>query len=813
MRVLGRLILLLLFFAGAVVLYPPLRGLFQVPPPAPSLVQQLDLKARASTVYFLAEKDWTTFPVINQTARIRILTHAGVDPETQRQKPLRYGLQYQLLNDQQEVLKEGDYTHETQLPLPQYKRGVAFDPNVYTDRDLAVASGQFINLQVEGLPQAAYLRLRLKPLKEPLMNIAVRVYYEERMNERRASVTWERLNQKQKENLAEGIIYPPELLSRQERLNLLERQWQPIGPLGAEPNQGILFNLQGGLPARASEPQLRMPGLYAAPDRPLVLPVPASGQYRIQFTPLFEGASPLQLELKNVTETFQEPLLNTLPLTGKPASLHHEFSQGLLVVTPTQPGMLDGWALSQEKPTSLLPEPSYLRTWLVQAGLPLQYQLVQGAGVAAALKIDLRAYGEGRVLAKENPLQVHYRLLDAQGRSIDQGRLEAIAPLTLFDRIATAPQVPDLSEPASFFLRLPPDAVRLELSSEQKLLANAYTRPRDLPHRTRVPQDYYPWRGEEPAQPGWFILQPMNEPGRSLPSQGATSRLLHLQSRPLDRNAELLSGRYQWQSLDPQRSARGARMLMPLEGEESLRPRGLPAYYQPLEPGSQTVEIASPGVTRQLKPQLIYLREQSGPFKMRLAMGGERIQQELIGRRGQIDLPPIVPRRHRVDLAVNTQGIWLMNYRYPDQKGYILRMGFRLEKEPLRYQVQKRSGDSQIIGARFYSLGEKGAQSQIQVRLLPGPIGAKPTREWTHLERLYQIEPPAEASGVGYVLDHQYERVAHGQSLFLDLGSDLPEGLIQVDFSLLGGAPGYLIFHEILPGEHERTRSFREEQE
>lgn len=824
MRILGRLLLLLVFIGVVAFIYQPLRELFHVPSPPPAIVEQLDLEARPSTVYFLSEDDWLTFPVISQAARLRILTHAGAKPTAEHDVPMRYALEYELLDGNRTPLHEGLYTQETRIPKPLIKDGMPVARNLYSDQALSVAAGQSFNLQLDALPRMAYVRLRLKPLKEPLKNVAVRVYYEERMSEKQAAVAWERLSQTQKERLTQGVIYPPELLTRQERLNLLERQWQPVGPLGTNPAQGTLFNILGAEPFIDPDLMPRSPGLYAGPDRLGVLPIEEEGRYRVQFKPLIDAGLETELALRHVTEQFEEPREERLRLDGNPASGESKLSPGLLVVTPSQPGMLDMTRIDSPE-ESALPEPRYLRAWRVQPGLAVDFHLVPGEGSGTSLRLDLRAHGNGEPLSQEKMIQAEYRLLDAQGKEVDTGQLEASALPSLFDRVADAQPVADLSDPASFYLRLPPEAVRLEVTSQQQLLANAYTRPNDLPHRTRVPMDYYAWRGDDAGQPSWFILQPpetgssanqtpkaQDSPPIAPEVEVEESVVLHVQSRPPERDPELLAGRYQWEALDPQLAARGARILVPLRGEERLRASGLPSYYLPLEQGTQTVEIAAPGVTRSLDPQLVYLRDEAAPFSLRLRIDNRTVHHELIGRRGEIGLPPLSPGRHEVALDASTSGTWLMNYRYPDDTGYLSRMAFRLQETLLRYPVDKRE-DGQLVGARFYSLGEAGESSTIRVRLSPGALNSEPTQEWTHLERLYQVTPTAEEAKVGYVLDQQRERIAHGQPILIDLGSDLPDGSLAVDFSLESGAPGYIVFHKVLPGEHERARSFREEGE
>ncbi len=820
MRFLGRLLLLLFFFAAASYVYQPLRSLFKIPPPTPVVVQQLGLTAVSSTVYFLSDENWLTFPVISQAPRIRVLTHAGTETGVEPDLALNYALEYQLLDGNSNILGDGEYTHATVIPQPLVKDEVAVARNLYTDRQVSVAAGQSFNLLLDALPQTAYIRLRLKSLTPPIENVAVRVYYEERKSERRASVAWERLSHSQKERLAQGAIYPPEFLTRKEQLNLLERQWRPVGPLGTDPDQSVLFSLQGA--DSLVDPKLMpsAPGLFIAPDRLGILPIKSTGNYRIQFKPASsEYNLNAELMFNHVTEQLETPRKEFLTFEDKQVTTMQSLSPGLLVVTPNQPGMLNIWT-AENPDQSALPEPRYLRAWTLQPELPVRYKILDGDDVRTSLRLDLRAHSKLGPLPMEMLVQTEYRLLDDQGGILDEGNLESNVVPSIIDRLASNQSVANISEASSFFMRLPKGVAEIELRSHQELLVNAFTRPDDLPHRTRVPEDYYTWRGDDSGQPSWFILQPIKTQSKSKPlgqnessfKEPEISSVLHIQSRPPERDADLIAGRYQWQALDPQLSARGARILVPLKGEEQLRPSGLPSYFQPIKQGVQKVAIEAPGVSRRLEPKLIYIREKSDPFNLSLRMNNKEISQELIGRRGEFSLPPILPGSYEVELNASSSGLWLMNYRYPNDEGYLSRMAFRLDTKALRYPIIKRVG-GQIIGARFYSLGPVGAQSSVRVSIVPKTLKSKPTQEWTHLQRLYNMSPSIGDAGVGYVLDQQREKLAHGQPILIDLGNDLPNGPLTIEFSLDSGAPGYIVFYEVMPGEHERTRGFREEDE
>jgi hypothetical protein len=165
-----------------------------------------------------------------------------------------------------------------------------------------------------------------------------------------------------------------------------------------------------------------------------------------------------------------------------------------------------------------------------------------------------------------------------------------------------------------------------------------------------------------------------------------------------------------------------------------------------------------------------------------------------------------------VKLETSAPGQWLINYSDPGVDGFVRRMAYRLGEMPLRFPVAKRADESRLIGARFYSTGGAGTPSRIRASIKARPHMG-PTDTWTHLERLYLIAPSAGDARVGYVLDQQQERISQGQPILIELGNDLPDGPLEVEFALDSGAAGYLVFYQVLPGEHGRTQGFRERDE
>ncbi|MGE3297251.1 MAG: hypothetical protein AB7I68_07835 [Porticoccaceae bacterium] len=805
MRLLGRLLLLLLLAIAAALGHPYLRALWQAPVSLPRLVRELDLGVQPATVYFLSSDAWLTFPVSRQAQRMRVLTNAGADTVPMSEGDLGYILEYELLDANRRSLYRASYAHATRVPPPLIKDGMPVPQYLYADGDLAVAAGQSFQLRLHDLPQTAYIRLRVQPLAPPLTNIAVRVYREAQETEERAAILWTRLSQRRRAQLAADVIYPPELLLAQERLHLLDRAWKPVGPLGIEPPQDTLFAVEG---ADSMPEAVRPAGLHVSAERLGALPITRAGKFLVGFRPLADTAEQVRLELRQFTERFDQPRTIALDLPGDGSRVPQMLASGLVVVKASLPGSIELYT-AEEPDHSALPEPGQLRAYRVQPQAPIQFRLAPGEAAPRSLRLDVRAYGAGATLPPTQRIEAEYRLFDVAGGLIRAGELTAQVQPSAFDRIAATQPIADLSDPARFFFRLPPKVARVEVASRQTLLVNAYTRPSDLPHRTRVPIDYYPWRGDDREQPGWFILRP---PAAGLADTVAgeqTSVMLHIQSRPPERNPEVLAGRYGWEALDPQISARGARILVPVLDEDRLRPSGFPAYFQPLRPGAQRVAITAPGVERQLRPELVYLREQPDLFQLRMGIDGNRERYQRVGKRGVIQLPAMAPGQHVIQLETSAPGQWLINYSDPGVDGFVRRMAYRLGEVPLRFPVAKRADDSRLIGARFYSTGGAGMPSRIRASIKARP-DTGPTDTWTHLERLYLIAPSAGDAGVGYVLDQQQERISQGQPILIELGNDLPDGPVEIEFTLDSGAAGYLVFYQVMPGEHGWTQGFRE---
>lgn len=236
MRVLGRILVLLsilpvaLWGAGAIwSALAAWRGEGGTAPAARPAE-----KLRPVPTYVLGDNRWTVFPLAGRQPGIRLVSHADVVPEegVRPEWGWRYSLEYEVLDGGGEVIDAG---------APHYQAGLP----EFTDQTEAVASylgaatlptfRSTTSIALEDLPEdAAAIRLRAGATDEGVEAVNARIYAPEAVAQRELAVAWQRMSARDRRRLAAGNIYPPQLLSEEEKANLLRWRWRPVGPRGVE---------------------------------------------------------------------------------------------------------------------------------------------------------------------------------------------------------------------------------------------------------------------------------------------------------------------------------------------------------------------------------------------------------------------------------------------------------------------------------------------------------------------------------------------------------------------------------------------------
>jgi len=789
-------------------------------------LQQRIAVSNASFVYVLDRERWIEFKLPSGTDNIRLISNANIDAflPTEATDTWQYALHYQILNKQGEVIQDKVYHQHASLnKVENSETGQSFVPNFYLSGKLAPLDGQSFYLNLNILPDADRLRIRLADTIPEVLDAVVRLYYFEKIPERKIDLIWKRMSDKRKEKMASGNVYPLDLLTKQEIDNLLLMFQRPLSPLGIENyayESRILYSMQAYEGERVYDPVVSY-GVLINEHHRGVIPVPEhGGRVRLQFGPAYHDKvvdAPGTISIRWSGRTATERSVHHVAWKGEAVEFEHHFDGGLLEISAQNAIVASVFVIQDGLPVDMTPEPVYLRGYLTGPGQSLSYPVRHIEGNPTPLRVDFRYFHpytdqeSGDLLTSEQEtvaVPVGYSLIDENGEIVKQDELQLTADVSLYDRIAGDETRSGLSEPVSRYFMLPPHIREIRFHSGQPVLIGVYNRPEDLVHAVRVPENSYVSAWDEWNQPAWFPVRPNDYKRLILNSQ---SLLLTIQPKPPEDKPDLLAGRYQWEDYHPQNNRLARYVFAPLDQVEILREEAFLSVYQPVVPGKQVdFDFRIPPGASTIAPRLAYFREQDDPFELSVILDHELyFSQRVSGRQGEIQLPVIPAGRHTVKVETDASVQVMFNHAKPVPDGFLRRLVNRFDRNTLTFVYARNTLEEESLSARLYmpfDLAERTAVKVKVERINLEPM--VPMSSWSFSTLRFDVRPGSIALPV---MGTQSERVDYGHPFFLTLGENLPMGNYFVHFFLENGnRSGYLSLSKVTPGIFQEREIFHE---
>lgn len=240
--------------------------------------------SRVSLSYELSSQRWTEFPLLKVTKRIKAVTNAEIPIESARflEGVYKYAVEYEVISTSGTVVTEGEYYFMSKVTPYRMKTGMESTSSFYYGKETLPTDGRVMYINLTGTEEAglpAAVRFRLKSVEEPVTGVSVRVYQQEAYDELVSADLWNRLPDRVQEKLARGNVYSPELLSDQEKINLLKKEFRHLGPIGIDGinyqlrKMYILKEVEDSVPPDAVIPS----GLYCAPNFKATIAIPEEG--------------------------------------------------------------------------------------------------------------------------------------------------------------------------------------------------------------------------------------------------------------------------------------------------------------------------------------------------------------------------------------------------------------------------------------------------------------------------------------------------------------------------------------------------------
>lgn len=708
-----------------------------------------------STAYRLPDERWLDIPIPPHTLALRILTNAAVRqphvPPASLHQPRdgwRYAVEYALNSGEGIPHEQHTYHLRTRLTeIEDPDTGQPIGITWFANLDQIPAQTRTIQIPLNKFSATtSLLRLRLAKHDAQVEEVVVRVYAKQQRQGYEQPYTWSRLSHERRERLCRSLVYPPDLLSPREKLNLLRWIWTALPPAGRAGAQYEARRLYQQTSAFAIQDIETPPenGFFLKPDRPVTVMIPEGpGQVEVECEPIDDVGPSLNDEL--LIRQFRA-------LHGM---IHEQARKGRELLAPytrhTDGGILElranrtlgcrvTWRPVADdsaenafpsEPVNLPTTVASLRSYLLDDKKPLIYRLTHLPDQPTPFRISVRRYralpDDGLSTTRANttranttnadepnaseswasrsfePTDVTYLCRDQSGEVIAEGVIVTASDAAIYDEGTLGPLTVELSEPRTVYLQLRSDVATIELRCKSGDAAiSAFTRPLDLPRTFPAPGANVFLAEQADSARTWFLLQPEQYRQR-IRDNGCVN--LQLQTRPPDANAAILEGRYYWQDYEPLEYSLGRFVLTARDPELSVRPEAIPSLFLQVVPGVEyrVRPVADMPDHRplRLEPSLIYQHDRNDPPTLTVWLDGRRIGQFTPrAARGEIRLPTVtssnLPRTFRVD-APDDVRLFINHLSMDGQPQFIKRFMHQLDKQPQTFVVTKHRADAETL--------------------------------------------------------------------------------------------------------------------
>lgn len=766
--------------------------------------------------YVLTDDQWISFPLTGNTRKIKVVSNAGTTKEISMlpAEEYRYTLEYEIRSKgENEVLQKGRFYHLSKLTRYQHAEAEELHAgSLYLDPEIIPVDGRVLTLQSVNGPsgqKAEVMRIRLAEKAPNVKDVLLRVYTIEQSTQPQELYNWQRFSIQWRQQHARGNVYPYDFLSDEEKINLLNNQWSVVGPLGV-PGRDYRVRVLYTLKVFGDEPFFEDAAQYQpsiGPQQVMTLAIPVEGMnLRFTFTPGMPQVQPsgksVKIEWFGSTPARRNQLDVPLNDSGETV-VESSFALGLLEIRAPVPMDVAIQKRTEHGWEDWRPQPLYSRATLCDSMEGVVFTIGPGGSEPIPLRLSLRVPIS---LESRRQVKVEYELLGLPG---GKGQFLLTSQPSRYDRLVVQGMEAPVSEPVIYFWNLPPQVTGIRLTSTAPVLISAATRPYDLAHLVRVPEDYQRTSINDPErQSVWFPVLP--DAYLEL-FQQQRSVLLHIQQRPPVDDPNLLAGQYLYESLRPSLQWTGRYLLLPPDREPGLRPPASTSIFYPLLQGMNRVNITDENKMYVARPQLLFFRENNTlPVSVTMDLDGRPyFKTQLHGLSGQVRLPALDIGEHRLSVSVSGKTSLYMNYLQRKEEGYQLRFATRLTEKGLFFDYQRKEGEKERLSFAFFS-PEAGKRTIIRVRLLPEPmLSGGPGPDYTLFDRRFDIKGP-ETEPVR-ILSLGKRRVGEGRKFFFPTGGDLPPGKYTIAVSLEDGPGGYIILSRITPGIYASRRLNREQ--
>lgn len=839
-------------------------------------INREDSNRAATTV--LSDDEWVEFQIQIGARSLRLLTNAALDaaeaPDHDLSNPRtgwRYAVDYEILDANRDLISKSRYHFRSQIrQLIDAETGETIYPIFFGKSSLVASQTRVMQLAINrDERRAAILRVKVASKDQEIQELVARVLSKCERVDFDSRSTWNRLARSHRDAMCKHCVYHHDLLSIEERNNLLRWKWWSAPVLTEIENRYMFFI--GDMEDQEVRADYLPAGLFADQNWRGMIAVPEQpGTVRLQFQHIDPATevSPASIGINwfGADASERKSLHHKSDVANSQVTI--DVQGGLIEIMPSARVVVNAfWQPIDDAPEMAIPdgqveldvtpEPSYVRTYLSDSR-PFEYAVSHSDGKPTPIRIVLRypyaplfsnqgalispdpissdairniSYSPNPDAAVDTPTEQFHEsasgeavwdFINADGEVVESGTLSIAPEKSVYDRFTVASKMEPVSDPHEFFFAVPADVEKIRIrSSDSRLLVATYTRVPEMQRITRVPEDQHAFNRKESTRRSWFGLNPL---GYEEMLQANRSFIVQSQTRPPQSNPDILAGQYRWQRYVPKGKWIGRQLLVPQVVESELTSHqvtesAIAVTFFELANGKEHAYRTHDSEVFQesTHPKLIFAADDS-PGRIKVLVDGKLMyEKRVLSSRGQISLDEFELGHAGTMqvLAENPTRFFLAGKRVADAKRYVKRTAQRLKDGLLDFDYQKESTEDELLTLQLYRDADEQDRCQLRVSI-DGPFDAagNPIRRTyvaTQENHSWTIRERLydlrPQTDHGSVLLGRRENVDTGNRCYIRMGADLAPGKYRIQVERADGVSGgYVLLYQAIPGE-KPTRS------
>ena len=785
--------------------------------------QFLDDRFSRRTTFTLEKDKWLEFPIAGFHDRLRLSSFGQVNGQREQyvaDREFLYAIDYQILNESSDLLLEKKYHMRSFFPdVIIAENGELLEPKLIAQQTAVITAGRFFDVDLATLNQPRKLRLRIASQEPAIDKILVRALLRGRLSPAKARLRWTRLSEEKKVKVTRQYIYPHTLLSEPEIESRLSQRWYPTAPSNTAYEVQTLYSYRTDNDEVVYEDAPLRIGRSFGGDLLLTALIPKTAKYRLFFQSASENVlPPVTVIIRHWNPGPRIATEETIQLDSANPVIERQFDKGMIELRA--PLALRVAITSPLIETEHINKVYSLSAYALDADKPVVYDVSKTSRAAADFRVNVRqslgysglskTMSEAQLSATNTgpippaTLAPRYEVLDENNRVVLRGALNIASLLSPYGQLVGHNARYKVSESASLYLSLPPEAARVALYGSPTQFAYAYTRPADLVLSRVIPRDYRSWEHLGGRAPSWFLLTPANDLELAL---GSRRNRLYSQPQPPIVNEQINAGFFSIREIQPRGDAWGKYVVASLAYDKQPRIGADKLFFADLTPGSQVTLTAPPGLGT-VAPSLLFQRDSATPTTVPVSIDGKLIDHYRVqGRTGLIRLPPVAAGAHTIDIGGGKDTRWLINQcacRYNLQR----RFAYKLVNNSIEYDILKTSTENEVFTLLVYTDTQGGA-ADISTELIGFSRAQHPSSGWSFQHLNFKVRPDSDVGG-GFELDFGGKPVGNPERLFISLGADVPPGNYRLRVRQTAGAEALVQLY-ILEATSEVSRFFTEQ--